>query len=261
MVRDVLVGRAEHEIEIRWHFAPDLSVRGVGAGRVEITGTDAATGEAGLSLIVPKETVWDTATEVTRTLISPAYGAVEPAPLVRSSARVLLPAATATVLVPRCSSLRREDEAISEHLEPRLASMEQAAVQVYELDYHDESQGFFFALGDEGWSFGPWASDARVLYCRVEKEELAQLVVIGGSAVSWQGQPLLKAAGASAFFEWRKQDGVMNTESGYSVTPLFEKLTGGLSSSAANLDRTLSDRDPSNQGPSNRRSSSYAEKH
>jgi len=270
MVRDVLVGRAEHEIEILWHFAPDLSVRGVGAGRVEITGTDASPGESALSLIVPEETVWHTGTEVTRTLISPAYGAVKPAPLVRSSARVLLPAATATVLVPRCSSLRREDEAIdeaiSENFEPRLASMEQAAVQVYELDYHDESQGFFFALGDEGWSFGPWASDARVLYCRVEKEELAQLVVIGGSAVSWQGQPLLKAAGSSAFFEWRKQDGVMNTESGYSVTPLFEKLAGGLSSSAANLDRGLSDQDPSNQGPSNQgpsngSSSSYAEKH
>ena len=28
LVRDVVLGRTEHELEIRWHFAPDLEVRG-----------------------------------------------------------------------------------------------------------------------------------------------------------------------------------------------------------------------------------------
>ena len=37
LVRDVALGRAEHELEIRWHFAPDLEVRAVGSGRVEIS--------------------------------------------------------------------------------------------------------------------------------------------------------------------------------------------------------------------------------
>jgi hypothetical protein len=125
--------------------------------------------------------------------------------------------------------------------------MAQAAVQVYELDYHDESHGFFFALGDEAWSFGPWSSDSRVFYCRIEKEKLAHLIVIGGTYVAWQGQPLLKAAGPCAFFEWRKQDAMMNAAPGeFSVTPLFEELTGDSRSSVADL---------------NRDSSSYAEKH
>ncbi|HMB83376.1 MAG TPA: alginate lyase family protein [Terriglobales bacterium] len=222
LVRDVVVGRTEHELEIRWHFAPDLDVRTAGLGRVEISRAGAASGGSALSLIVPEETVWHTATEVTRTLVSPAYGAFQPAPLVRCHARVLLPAETATALVPRRGAIRQEGES---HIEPRLASMAQAAVQVYELDYHDESHGFFFALGDEAWSFGPWSSDARVLYCRIEKEKLAHLVVIGGTYVAWQGQPLLKAAGA--FFEWRKQDAVMNAAPGeFSVTSLFEQLTG-----------------------------------
>ena len=106
--------------------------------------------------------------------------------------------------------------------------MAQAAVQVYELDYHDESHEFFFALGDEAWSFGPWSSDAQVLYCRIEKENLAHLIVIGGTFVAWQGQPLLKAAGPSKFFEWRKQDALMNATPGeFSATALFEQLTGG----------------------------------
>ena len=35
LVRDMALGRTEHELEIRWHFAPDLEVRsrGAGAGR------------------------------------------------------------------------------------------------------------------------------------------------------------------------------------------------------------------------------------
>ena len=78
--------------------------------------------------------------------------------------------------------------------------MAQAAVQVYELDYHDESHGFFFALGDEPWSFGPWSSDARVLYCRIEKEKLAHLVVIGGTHVAWQRTASAESGGAMRHF-------------------------------------------------------------
>ncbi len=253
LVRDVALGQAEHELEVRWHFAPDLEVQAAGPGRVEISKTGAASGESGLSLIVPEETVWHTATEVSRTLLSPAYGAFQPAPLVRCHARVSLPAETATVLVPRCGAIRQEGDPLTEqNFEPRLASMAQAAVQVYELDYHDESQGFFFALGDEAWSFGPWSSDARVLYCRIEKEKLAHLVMIGGTYAAWQRQPLLKAAGPSVFFEWRKRDAVMNAALGeFSVTSLFEELTGDSCSSSADL----------SHGSSNRSPSPYAEKH
>jgi hypothetical protein len=221
LVRDVAIGRTEHELEIRWHFAPDLGVKVAGPGRVEISRADAARGESGesaLSLIVPEETVWQTAAEVSKTPISPAYGALQPAPVVRCHARVLLPAETATALVPRFGATRSD---------PRLASTVQAAIQVYELDCHDQSHGFFFALGGEAWSFGPWNSDARMLYCRIEKEKLAHLVVIGGTYVAWQGQPLLKAEKPSAFFEWRKQDAVMNAAPfEFSVTALFKELTG-----------------------------------
>jgi hypothetical protein len=261
LVRDVVLGRREHELEIRWHFAPDLEVqngarndvRNAGSRRVEITRAGAASGESGLSLIVPEETVWQTATEVTRTLLSPAYGAFQPAPLVRCHARVLLPAETATALVPRSGAIRQEGES---QIEPRLVSMAQAAVQVYELNYGDESHGFFFALGDEAWSFGPLSSDARVLYCHIEKEKLAHLVVIGGTHVAWQEQPLLKAAGPSAFFEWRRRDAVMTAAPGeLSVTALFEELTGeGLTGGSRSP--FPGDHDSSHHSPS-----PYAEKH
>ena len=266
LVRDVALGRTEHELEIRWHFAPDLEAQAVGLGRVEVSrsrsSSDTASGESGLSLIVPEETVWQAATEVSRTLVSPAYGAFQPAPLVRCHARVLLPAETATALVPRRGAVQPAGERltaphIEQQIEPRLASMAQAAVQVYELDYHDESHGFFFALGDDAWSFGPWSSDSRVFYCRIEKDKLSQLVVIGGTYVAWQGQPLLKAAGPSNFFEWRKQDALMNATPGeFSATALFEQLTGNSASSSPGVDHSSS-----NQGSSKQGSSTYAEKH
>ena len=238
LVRDVAHGRTEHELEIRWHFAPDLEVqndvRAAGSGRVDVLQAGAASGESGLTLIVPEETVWHTATEVTRTLLSPAYGAFQPGPLVRCQARVLLPAEIATALLPRSGAIQREGEP---QLEPRFVSMAQAAVQVYELKRHDASHGFFFALGDEAWSFGSLSSDARVLYCHIEKEKLAHLVVIGGTHVAWQGRTLLTAEGPSAFFEWRKRDAVMNAApSEFSVTALFEELTCGSRSSNPGVD-------------------------
>ena len=219
---------AAHELEIRWHFAPDLDVRSSGAGRVEISG-GVRSAESRLSLIMPEDTAWHT--EVSKTLLSPSYGAFQPVPLVRCHARVSLPAETATALVPHRGAIRQEDE-------PRLASITQAEVQVYELDdpqnddqQNNESHGFFFALGEQAWSSGAWSSDARVLYCRMEKEKLAHLIVIGGTYAAWQGQPLLKAAGPSAFFEWRRRGALRNGTPGeFSVTSLFEELTSERSS-------------------------------
>jgi hypothetical protein len=158
---------------------------------------------------------------------------------VRCHARVLLPAETATALVPGYAAIRQHEPPD----EPRLASWAAAAVQVYDLDGHDETHGFFFALTQQGWSSDPWSSDARVLYCHIEKDKLVHLVMIGGTFVSWRGRPLLKAAVRSAFFEWRKRDTALSTGlSEFSVAPLFEELTG----------ETLI---------SNRGSSPYAEKH
>jgi Heparinase II/III-like protein/Heparinase II/III N-terminus len=272
LVRDMALGRTEHELEIRWHFAPDLEVRDAGAGRMEVSissssksesPSGASSGESALTLLVPQEvvpqdTVWQTSAEVSGALLSPAYGAYQSAPLVRSHARVLLPAETAAALVPRCGATRQESEPL---LEPRLTSTTEAGVQVYsigrlELDSHGESHGFFFALAEQDWSFGPWSSDARVLYCRIEKEKLTHLVVIGGTYASWQGQRLLQSAGPSGFFEWRHQDGVMNAAPGeFSVTDLFRELTSGTLSSTAALNHASGDH------ISNRNSAPYAEKH
>ena len=59
------------------------------------------------------------------------------------------------------------------------------------------------------------------------------LVVIGGTQVAWQGQPLLKTEAPSAFFEWRGQFVLLHAvPNEFSVTPMFEELTGGASTYA-----------------------------
>ncbi len=284
LVRDIALGRAEHELEIRWHFAPDLVIRNnvlrngvvpnnvqaVDARQVEIFRAGSRPGESRLSLIVSEETMWPTAMEVTKTVVSPAYGTLQPAPLVRCHGRALLPAETATALVSGRVS-RQEDQPLDE---PRLASIAQAAVQVYELelDYHyggerddrRERHAFFFALGDsnsnEAWSYGPWSSDAHVLYCRIENEELAQLVVIGGTHVAWQGRAIVQSAARSECFEWRRQDGMMNSvPAELPITASFEQLPS--LSSASPSSRGSSNQGSSNESSSSPTSSPYAGKH
>jgi Heparinase II/III-like protein/Heparinase II/III N-terminus len=306
LVRDVALGRAEHELEILWHFAPDLVVRNVaGARLVEVFRAGSLPGESRLSLVVPEKTIWPTALEVTKTMVSPAYGSLQPAPLVRCHGRALLPAEMATALVSGRVNGQAEhpiDKGFVDSLiQPRLSSTAHAAVQVYELDYHyaiqkddaRERHAFFFALDDsnsnEAWSFGPWSSDADVLYCRIENEKLAQLVVIGGTHVAWQGRSLVQLAARSEFFEWRRQGGqngmVNSVPAELSITGLFEELPslslashnlpGPSSSGQASPDHGLSDhglsdqrstnQDSSNQGSSQSlsspTSSPYAGKH
>ena len=251
LVRDVALGHAEHELEILWHFAPELVVRSEGAGRVVVSRPNPS-GASELTLIVPEQTVWPTGMETSTTFSSPAYGALKPLPLVRCHARVMLPAETATALLPHHRVFLHEGEP---EVEPRLAELRftsrvQSDVQAYELDNLGEIQQFLFALGDEPWNFGPWSSDAEMLYCRVEKEKLAHLVVIGGSHVAWQGKPLLTAAEPSSFFEWRKHDAANDTQGGFVVTPLFDELTGGEEPAVG-----------SSSAPLNCISSSYVEKH
>lgn len=232
LVRDLALGKQEHDLEVHWHFAPDLQVQRLDTANLRVSGPgggssvtsvlDSAQGPS-LHFTLPEGTPWKL--DPTRGLISPAYGSSQPAPVVRVHARISLPAELATLLTP--TSTGRQTDL------PRLVSMRHPAVQVYELAEHDANHGFCFALDKRPWNFGPWFSDAEFLYCRIETDKLVHLVVIGGSYVSWQGQPLLKASGPSDFFEWRKRGAVLNSEPGrFTLSPLFQELTGTKHSAA-----------------------------
>ncbi|HEX9111654.1 MAG TPA: heparinase II/III-family protein, partial [Terriglobales bacterium] len=228
LVRDVALGNAEHNLELRWHFANDVSLREAGTSELVASRLDGNAEESALRLIVPEQSPWKT--EIARTLLSPAYGRLEPAPVARSEARVKLPAEIATVLAAQSFGAGTDHER-------RLVSTQQAPVHAYELQDQNESHGFYFALGKQAWTFGPWSSDAELLYCRIKEEKIVQLIVVGGSSAAWQGEQLLRATKPSAYFEWRKQDGLMNAEpEPFSLSPLFQELTGvGSASETSNI--------------------------
>jgi Heparinase II/III-like protein/Heparinase II/III N-terminus len=244
LVRDCALGHSEHELDIRWHFAPDLSAKVVAPGQIEVFPSGGAPDQPHLTLLVPEETVWSSATEAVQSRVSSAYGAVEPAIVVRSHVRISLPAETATAFIARVASDQKATAS-------RFSTSTQPNVQAYELISRDETQGFLFATGGEAWSFGHWSSDAQVLYYRFEKTRLVHLVVIGGTYLAWRGETVLTAVTSNGFFEWRRSDALVNTgNGGFTMTPSFENLADSADPLSAGAGSALPDS-----------SATYAEKH
>jgi len=189
---------------------------------------------------MPDQTEWSARIVQGRT--SPAYGCYESASVLRCTARLRLPAEIATALIAGGQA----DVSGSIRSGVTMSSAQEATVQVYELRDDADHHTFFFARGKRPWSSGFWSSDSEVLYCRIENEKLAHLIVIGGSSVVWRGESLLDVDGPFQFLEWRRRDGIINSEPDrFSTTPAFDELTTSLSCSS----------------PISHPSSTYAEKH
>jgi hypothetical protein len=232
LVRDLALGQQEHDLEVPWHFSPELEVRQTRENAWVASKADVD--ESALSMIVPAETIWQM--EITRSLTSPAYGKFQPAPLARLHACLRLPAEIATLLQPNSAAIDRPGN---------LVSMRQAAVQVYEWVEESANHRFCFALDKRPWNFGPWFSDAEFLYCRIAADNLTHLIVVGGTYVAWQGRELLRAPRPSSFFEWRKQDELLHAEPDrFSISPLFQELTGGaiLPAATSNITSTYAEK-------------------
>ncbi len=259
LIRDVALGVAEHDLELNWHFAADVAVHETGRSEfvavrsAEFAETEFAQKESqgkdkgndkdnasSLRLIMPEQTEWNA--RVVQDRISPAYGCYESASVLQSTARVKLPAEIATALIAGGHA----DVSGAIRSGVTMSSAHQATVQVYELRDDADHHTFFFARGKRPWSCAYWSSDSEVLYCRIENEKLAHLIVVGGSSVVWRGESLLDVDGPFQFFEWRRRDGILNSEPDrFSTTPAFDELTSSLNCSS----------------PISHPTSTYAEKH
>jgi len=241
LVRDAALGTGEHDLELNWHFAPDVQAREAGSGEfVALRPIALRPGapEAALRLVIantspdkthsdpPHQPEWHAS--IIQGRISPAYGRYEPAPVLRCTTRAKLPAEIATALIAETRA------GGSEQSVPRLTmmSVQTEAVQAYELYDADTTHHFFFACDKQPWSSPLWSSDGELVYFRVEHDELAHLIVIGGSSVAWHGKPLLNATSPFQFFEWRREGHITNSSrEKFSTTPAFDELTASLNSS------------------------------
>jgi len=193
-LRDRAEGERSHLLETFWHFAPDLHVREergtliaeslVANGNLEFSG---------LALVVDGKSAWKT--EITEGYISPAYGSKQIAPVARASINATLPEECGVLILPitRSSDIGTF-AAIDEH--------PVRGVRGYRYQTLHGAEFIFLAEENTTWTCGPWASDARLLYCKLEGGRFVHVIMISGSFAEYRGKRFVSQASVTETFEW-----------------------------------------------------------
>lgn len=205
-VRDIVEGAGTHDLEISWHFAPELTIASdenscfVSLHDLNETFTDARQ----LALVFPESSGWEPTLEATE--ISPAYGVKEPAQVLRVRTSCGLPTEFATLILalePLCGKPGALESISAER--NRIAS-----------GYRYEDQGtihfMFFSSGQHRWSLAGWESDAAFLYCSTRNGEAEHLILCDGSFVDSDGRSVLKRHHNIERLEWSKSGIVSSSD-------------------------------------------------
>ena len=208
LVRDVAEGKADHELEIFWHLAPRLKFTRTGTAFVA-TGQDQSGSAKKLALVPLNAPEWTC--EIGATQVSPAYGILQPAEVLRCSAKICLPAANAMIV--RALAQEHENDPgtlVCTQTELR-ASL---GATVYEYTEKQRGHVMIFAHPKEkDWEFRDFSSDASFLYCCSEGERVSQLIACQASYVRRRGEPLLAPGRMVERIEWWQRDGVPHVSS------------------------------------------------
>ncbi|MGH9397687.1 MAG: alginate lyase family protein [Terriglobia bacterium] len=174
LVRDVMEGTGEHEVEISWHFAPDFVPSYTPPGftlKRAAKGANPGMEKMGLAIVPPEAHGWSQ--EVCRGHVSPAYGVEEPAPVVRFQTRTRAPAEFATVLQPVAGGM--------ESLGKLMRNGSSQATR-YRYQTADAEHVFFFSDDGQPWELDGWKSDARFVYLSAGTSAMRlQLALCAGS--------------------------------------------------------------------------------
>jgi hypothetical protein len=199
LVRDVVEGRETHPLEISWHFAADLEVAQF--GQSFIAQSERA---VRLALLPMQDSGWNS--ELKSGLVSPAYGKNEPAAVVVSSARVQLPIEHATLIAPL---LHASDEPGTLRSISTPEDSASSGVHAYRYDGLGKSHLLIFAESDHSWSFGPWTSDARFVYCGMEDNRITHFILCDGSLATLKGKSVFANHEKVERLEWTVLDGAI----------------------------------------------------
>ena len=220
LVRDVAEGVGSHLLETSWHFASDLQIvqQGhaflVSPSRENNRGVEQPIRLAALPVPDPGWKI-----ELTSDNVSPAYGAMVSAPALRCSAHVVVPAEHAMLLLPSVE--------VNEHIgnfagADEDASHVQKPYSAYSYEDGRDLHNLVFGRSSTShWSFGPWTSDAKFLYCCVREARVQRLIVCEGSFLQFQGESLLSQHGTLQWLEWTRERAERTTCDSESVTSSF----------------------------------------
>jgi hypothetical protein len=193
LVRDLALGSGTHELDIFWHLAPDLPPVETSAGTV----LSSVSARVSLAFLAAQHPGWERRLE--QSWCSPAYGSKVQAPVLHFRRCGQLPAELATMICPVKSSAE-EPGAFS-----RLEGAAESGASGYEYSTTRQIDVVIFSESGAIWRLGPWASDAKMLFCRRAPNGILQRVtVVGGSFVEREGRKILTAARRVARCEWRR---------------------------------------------------------
>lgn len=203
-VHDLAHGQKAHCLSTAWHFAPGVTASQASANSEVWFTRDTAGQKEHLMILAVDGPGWSR--EISQGRFSPAYGREEPALVLRFSNQCPLPAEFAVLVLP-CAEIvetpgvlsqlhvrmghkvgtgRQVDQAGRSPDGGRiLAGAEGSGVSAYRYESPLACHYMICGEGKGAWHLGPWKSDARFLYCGIERGGPQHWVLCGGSFVDF----------------------------------------------------------------------------
>jgi hypothetical protein len=195
LVRDIVEGNGEHQVDLRWHFAPNFKPQN-GEARVYKLGE----GESRLALfaIGPSGIGGKHASD----FWSPVYGRKEKAGIVRLGGKMTLPADFATLLI----SLSKVTDKVGEFSR---ALENSPAVSGYSYKSERDQYRFFFSSSGQACHLGSTTSDAELVCTGVAANGDRLVILINGSFVEANGSTIVACSRPVERCELIERQGVL----------------------------------------------------
>ncbi len=208
LIRDVAEGRGSHLLESSWHFASDLEVSQRGETFVArpAHGKSESANSAGQLTILPVEDPRWTPESAFRICFACLRSKGQRTGLAFCAGRSALPAEHAVILIAATGREGGEDAGRLWRDDHKLDGSG-APEAVYRFVRNRTTHCVIFGRPQEVWSLGPWASDARILYFRLQDRRIEQVLFCEGSSVQLLGESLIKQEGLLQYLEWTNRDG------------------------------------------------------
>lgn len=200
LIRDVAEGEGSHLLETNWHFAPGLEIASEdNLFQVSVSEVGHSSAQhRRLTLLPISDPRWRC--EAISGLVSPAYGSIASAPILRCSARVELPAEHAMLLVPT-----QEQEACNLTRVDKQSTDMPETVIAYQYENGETAHTMIFGRSiSPAWKHERWKSDAQFLYCCIRNRQLERLIFCEGSFLQFEGESLITRDSVLEWIEWSK---------------------------------------------------------
>jgi hypothetical protein len=192
IVRDVIQGAGEHQLDSYWHLAPEYASSDGGRFVRKSGGV--------FDVITPGRNNWSRRVEAVSW--SPVYGQSQAAPVLHFSTVASLPVESVTLF--------RSAENAGARLRKLAVVGQTSSVSGYAYAEDDEEHWMFFATAGEHWTLDEWTSDAQFVYWGYDrKQDRGTLICCGGSKVSFAGHEIVATSQPFSFCEVVRENGTV----------------------------------------------------